>query len=292
MVTVKCQHSGIEFEAASKRTKQHPKVAEIKVRANKDGNYREVLAAMDAVAAAGGYTTVDEYIQAVRDRIQGKKDAAKQREQRFEEARQREEQKKREFEAWLKANGFVVTVEKYTEWVDNPNPSDFLDETIPVERTRTVITAPDGQRCERHEVRSIFDGKATLEGIRAAQQAKIDAENKSKAEEAEREQAHSESVTEFDRIADKIRASAQRVKQFDVPADAETVAAVQRGKSDHRAHDRIAKVTINGVDCWRIIFGSGYDDDGYWSYWCADPAAAELESVESKSDDTAAKWLF
>lgn len=46
MVTVTCQYSGVEFEAKSKRSKNHPRVANLLENANRKGVYNDVVAAM------------------------------------------------------------------------------------------------------------------------------------------------------------------------------------------------------------------------------------------------------
>jgi hypothetical protein len=67
MVKVTCNESKIEFEAATARTKQHPRIAALKAEGNKRGNYREVNEALEAVRKAGGYATIDEFMAKVND---------------------------------------------------------------------------------------------------------------------------------------------------------------------------------------------------------------------------------
>jgi hypothetical protein len=77
MVTVICQYSGLEFEAASKRSKNHPRVAILLEDANRKGVYGDVVSAMarakregvtgegvieaGAVALANGLAAVAEF---------------------------------------------------------------------------------------------------------------------------------------------------------------------------------------------------------------------------------------
>lgn len=68
-VTVKCQYTGIEFESASNRSKNHPKVAKFLDEASKDrfhvGAYNK---AKELLAAAKGQTdNIDELMTAVND---------------------------------------------------------------------------------------------------------------------------------------------------------------------------------------------------------------------------------
>ena len=69
MITVKCQHTGFEFEAASKRSKNHPKVAEFLNEANREGkHYRgSGRIAKQLVREASGYENIDELMTDVRN---------------------------------------------------------------------------------------------------------------------------------------------------------------------------------------------------------------------------------
>ncbi len=53
MLQVTCEKTGLQFEAATKRTKNHPKIMNIINEANKDGWYREALAALQDGRDAG-----------------------------------------------------------------------------------------------------------------------------------------------------------------------------------------------------------------------------------------------
>lgn len=68
MITVKCQHTGFEFEAESKRSKNHPLVAEFLSEASKDNKfYRGVSRiAKQLVQEADGYESVEELMADVR----------------------------------------------------------------------------------------------------------------------------------------------------------------------------------------------------------------------------------
>lgn len=67
MVKVTCSESKIEFEAATARTKQHPRIATLKAEGNRRGTYREVNEALTAVRKAGDYTTIDEFMAKIND---------------------------------------------------------------------------------------------------------------------------------------------------------------------------------------------------------------------------------
>ena len=69
MTTVTCQYTGIEFEASSGRTKNHPKVAKFIDEASKDRFHVGAYAkAKELLAAAKGQTdNIDELMTAVND---------------------------------------------------------------------------------------------------------------------------------------------------------------------------------------------------------------------------------
>lgn len=71
MITVKCQHTGIEFEAASKRTKMHPAISAIKNEAAKDGTYRQVMEAITA-AEKETWTSIEDAVEFITDMAAGR----------------------------------------------------------------------------------------------------------------------------------------------------------------------------------------------------------------------------
>lgn len=99
MFTIKCQYTGIEFEADSKRTKNHPAVTRFLNEANEDGK-RAVGAYAQAkqlfAEAAGNFDNIDELMAAVTAAYADWKSGAKgytviTHKQRMEEQRRRDE---------------------------------------------------------------------------------------------------------------------------------------------------------------------------------------------------------
>jgi len=291
MVKVICSESGIEFEAKTSRTKQHPDVADMKNRAYKNGNYSEVTGAMAQVRKSGGYETVEQYIQMVREAIASKNEAIKNREIRANEEKARREEEKKQFAAWKVTNGYTEVTTSEQVAYDNPNATDFIDEYLYRTEYTTTITAPDGQTISSMDCWSIFQGKTTLVDLRASQQAKIvEAEVKQQAD-IRKEKEHEASITQFATVYARIKATATKVKDFHFPRDAEIIIKVTRGKSDFRSRDEIQKTQINGIDTWRVVRGTGYDDDGIWEYWCTDPIKAELSPL-TPAPKTADEWDY
>ena len=77
MTTVKCQHTGIEFDADSKRTKMHPAISGIKNAAAKDGTYRQVMAAITATEKET-WTSIEEAVEFINDMAAGRITAKRQ----------------------------------------------------------------------------------------------------------------------------------------------------------------------------------------------------------------------
>lgn len=96
MITAICQHSGLEFEASSKRTKQHPNVAALKSTAYDNGNYAEVMQALDTVKERGGYKTIEEYLDLVNEIASGKVTASRDARKREREEKAQREEARRE----------------------------------------------------------------------------------------------------------------------------------------------------------------------------------------------------
>lgn len=114
MVTIKCKHSGIVFEAKTKRTKQHPDIAALKQRANKDGNYREVDNALDAVTKAGGYSTIEKYMQLVNDMVAKAIDAKRQASNKLAAERRAEQTRRHDAK-----NNATTIIHGYAKLVTN-----------------------------------------------------------------------------------------------------------------------------------------------------------------------------
>lgn len=69
-----CEKTGLEFEAKTKRTKNHPAIMNALSKAEKDGFYREAIAALEA--SKGKLETVEAYIALIENAGNTKADAA------------------------------------------------------------------------------------------------------------------------------------------------------------------------------------------------------------------------
>ena len=80
MITIKCQYTGIEFEAESKRSKNHPAVTAFLNEANADGK-RAMGAYSEAkrllTDAAGNFDNIDSLMEAVTAAYEAWKSGAK-----------------------------------------------------------------------------------------------------------------------------------------------------------------------------------------------------------------------
>lgn len=79
MITVKCQHTGFEFEAETSRSKNHPQVAAFLNEASKeDRHYRGASrTAKQLVSEATGYDNIDELMSDVRNAYEAWKTSGK-----------------------------------------------------------------------------------------------------------------------------------------------------------------------------------------------------------------------
>ncbi len=277
VVTIKCQHSGIEFEAQSKRTKQHPRVAKLKTDAHRDGNYRQMCDALDKIQKDGGYATIEEYVQLVKDRIvsiKAKRDA------RILEQRKADKQRKQSekvLSAWLKENGY-----EYRE-VFNPRGlrgSDAFEVIDDPSFYDHLLYAPDDEEIGRYDAQRIMNGELSIEQFRTEEFTK--AHEAALIEKAEREEKESKEKAWQD-ATDAFDAQVKEIEQAntcvsvdwqDYPESAEVIS--KHGCS----RDTIKVAEINGVKVYCINTGAGSDSfSGYSSYYCGDPAVAGFNPV-------------
>ncbi len=281
MVKVTCQHSGIEFEANTARTKQHPLVAELKAEANKRGTYREVNEAMDAVRKAGGYTSVEEYIQMVRAHISNKarqaKEVAQRRAERFAQAEADAKAKKQTEDALLKEHGYEM--KKVVEAINDDGQGEY--DLV----NRWYLFSPDGRQVSRFE--ALDEIRRGMEVVKAeretAQKAAAEKEAADKAEEEAQAARDSEAYAAFDAKVNELTSGLTQVERFNYPK-CEVVYKMPSVSTSYRAHDYIARGEINGVALIIAVTGSGYDDDGYSTIYCADPDKAGLTRFVERKD--------
>jgi len=108
-VTVKCQYTGIEFEAKSKRSKNHPQVAALLAEANKNRTYSAVKDALTEGQELG-FETIDEYIEFARAAMftANAKFTARMNQMRAERKAKQEAKRHRDFvNAKLRKHGYT-----------------------------------------------------------------------------------------------------------------------------------------------------------------------------------------
>jgi hypothetical protein len=150
MMIIKCQHSALEFEAKSKRSKNHPLVSELKTEANQEGNYREVCQAIDKIKVQGKYTTAEEFVQQVRLLASGATIARLEREQEWQRLARQDEKRHREAKAKRAATNRRLRAHGYTwhkedeESMDHLGPNAFSE--IYGNRSYVwILTSSDGR---------------------------------------------------------------------------------------------------------------------------------------------------
>lgn len=285
MVTIICQHSGLEFEAETKRTKQHPRIATFKAKADRDGTYRDANNALTEANKRGGYTTIDEYMAFVntimleyRDKERIRHDRAAAAYRREEEARKQMQTERDDRNATLKASGY-----KWSKYIPDEDSQE-------IEYTRWELYSPDGRLVT--EQQALDEIERGVEVVRAEIDAKRKAEAQRQAElayeQAHIEKAEREAVAEFDVQVKQIESANHRIEPitFDILDTIRIQWPSGRKHSYYRHIDKIQHGQVNGVDCWRITTGSGYDDDGYDSYYCADPDKVHATPMTASNNNS------
>lgn len=87
MAEIECQYTGIKFIAASKRAKNHPAIAALLARANKENGYGVAVDALRQAREAG-VTNIDEFVAIAEDAVKNNRVAF------MAEARKRIEERK------------------------------------------------------------------------------------------------------------------------------------------------------------------------------------------------------
>lgn len=252
MVTITCQESGLEFEAETRRTKQHPEIRALKEWADKAGKFRELNAALSAVRKAGGYTTIEQFVSAVEAHMNAAKAKAQELSViRARDAREAEEAAKATRQRindklaahgykWIKA-GTIAQDEDSLEW---------------------MVASPDGRVMDLHG--ALYEIERGIEAVRAEQAAKAAAEQSKQAEAATATEA-------LDAAHIEISHACIEVTMFDTTGFEVTHSVPHHG---YRANDTIRRGMINGITCYLVIVGSSSDFDGYYHYYSADPATS------------------
>ena len=313
MVTILCSESKLEFEAETKRTQQHPRIATLKAQANKDGTYREVNQALAEARKRGGYASIDEFMVLVNQIVAEAKDKTRAQHDRIAASRRREEEQRAQIKAQREARNAKLKAAGY-QWSKYEPMEDMGQE---MGDARWELYSPDGRLVTEQQaldeidlvtvtMQAAMDRGATLTdavqaGIDARQaadeakrQAEAQRETEAAAEKTRLEQAENEAIAAFDAQVQQIETQNQRVEQIEFPVS-ETI-RIQwpegRQHSYYRHIDKIERGQVNGVDCWRITTGSGYDDDGYTSYYCADPTKAEASIYDTSEGSDDQDWFF
>ena len=135
---VKCQYTGLAFEAKSSRSKNHPVIAEMLNQANKGGTYSATVSALNK-AREQGFATIEQFVDYANAIISGKlaKRAKAEQLAREQEAEIRQRQaeaktRRQEQNAFLRQRGYAWSKE-YADY----------DEYEEGEPSRWVLRSPD-----------------------------------------------------------------------------------------------------------------------------------------------------
>lgn len=291
MVTITCQESGIEFEAETRRTKQHPSIRAIKDRANKDGNYREVNEALAAVRKAGGYETIEQFMALVQAHLDAKKVKQAERDAKHKAFMQEQEKIEAERKAARKAQNETLKASGYV-WRKETVIADDWALEMRDPGTYWTLHAPDGREVTVEQ--ALDEIKRGSEVVLAEiEEAKQAAEAKARAEREEKARLDlldTEARQRFDAAVKKIEAMCVRVEIANY-GDIQDRSVIRRmalvSTAMNRRHDQIRQGKIAGYAVYVITEGTGYDDDGYVSHWmrAEDAEAAGVALHQSRHDD-------
>lgn len=275
MPTITCQYTGIQFEAPSARSKNHPAVSRLLTEASGDKHHRNrYQVTLEALATVRNenLTDINEVLRRVdyivTNRLDGQHTAQRQAElQRRQQEQEREarRQARKEQNEYLRRHGYT--------W--SKTYADF-DEYEEGEPSQWMLSAADG--------REVTVAQALDEITRGAEVVLAEIAAREAAESEAKRQAEATKQAEldtFDAIVADAKAGMTQVESLGISSD--EMELVGRQVLDYRT-TIVLRGTVNGVPVTAIERYT-YDHDTF-SYWCADPAAAELTPVAKPEPGT------
>lgn len=193
--------------------------------------------------------------------------------------------------AILRDRGY--TWNKYTKYDETQEEDGYYWELSSADgRVVSVARAIDEIRRGVEVVAVEYAAKQAAAEKNAAAEAKAEQEQAA-ADEAQIDAAYAA----FDAEAKRLTAGMVQVKRFAYWNQAENVQTVYKMQplaagTTSRRYDYIQSMTVKGVSVIVTITGSGYDDDGYSSIYCADPTAAGLTPYTPSDLDRRFDLLF
>lgn len=290
MVKIVCQFTGIEFEAATKRSKNHPRISNLLNEANRDGWYS---AALDSIKKnrGAGVKDIKEFVAAAysaKEAYFTKKDAdfAAQ----AEAVRKNKEQMEAAKEARIAQNNFLR--EHGYHWSKTGYSSyDAYEEGGPDE---WELIAADGRLVEGKAAQALDEIERGVEVVLAEIQAKKAEKTRKEAQEiAAKEAGEAERTRQRSEYEAKVTEVKATCKEVEPPVDPETgwafgeeklvelikgelIASYRHGYHNQYS-DRLYMGSYNGIACYVNHFGDSYDFDGVTQFWCANPEKANLK---------------
>lgn len=173
----------------------------------------------------------------------------------------------------LRSHGYKWT----KDYSDDPDDREFVWVLMAADgRVVSVARAIDEIRRGVEVVAAEYAAKQAAAEQQAAAEAEA-AYEKATAHQAQNDAAYAA----FDAEAKRLTDGMVQVQRFPYWNEAENVQTVYKMQplaagTISRRYDYIQSMTVKGVSVIVTITGSGYDDDGYSSIYCADPAAAGL----------------
>ena len=260
MTTITCQYTGIQFEAESRRTKNHPMVSALLTEAAKDrynpGAYRQAIAAFE-VARQSGMTDINEVITLARDMMaNGAQAARQQRESIVRQQREADEARhqRRAQNEHLRAHGYTWSKD-YADFDEYEEGEPSLW-TLRSADNRVVTVAQALDEIER--------GAEIVLAEIATQQISV----------TERQEAAEFEETIVKAAYEQVKAEAQKMPEVEAFDDSNFEVQVEMPVGWLTWSVRFGE--INGVRA-AVVVQPASDDNGRGAhFYCADPDAAGL----------------
>ncbi len=293
-VTITCPYTGLEFEAPTRRSKNHPKISAVlnEIATDRRAAPGAYGAAIEAIrnARTAGVSDIDEFVAVARAAAAGRlaehrsqRDARIEAERKAEELR-RERQRRNEL---FKANGYTwqkFAVGTDDEWAGRGSYYGGVGEFSHYEYE---LHSPDGRIVsEQQALDEIERGmEVVVAEKRQAEAARLAAEVTQAETEAYAEDAERTADAEYTASEYAARQAAKATGPEVEPFSLEGFTKAASGRHIHGSGFTRSFVLytgrINGVECAAInLHSGGHDFNERTGFYCADPEAAGLARVE------------
>lgn len=306
MVKIICQYTGLEFEATSKRQKNHPEISKLLNEAAADkrnpGAYGIVKKAL-AEGRTRDFTTVREFIEFARSAVQAGAQEQADQERRNRELREEQARKREEAEARRKVQNARLREHGYL-WSREYRDHDEFEEGEP---SLWVLRAPDGRAVSPEQGLDEIERGAEvvqeelagiiLSGGELPYQVVLDGQLKEAADrrdtekKAQKEAKEKAEIEAWEAARKPVEAMVE-VEPFDY-SGFELIYDWSKAAFGARFERKVYRGEINGTPCGVIYSYSGGHDYFEWAaFYCEDPEQTGLTPVKRDEVNQTLKDFF